>query len=198
VKNWLGLGSQAEYGPQSRPIDESAPTRPTTLYGAAKLSVCVTAERLCDGLGVRFAWLRLFSSYGPGDHPNWMIPYLIEKLLNGERPSLTAGEQLWDYIYAADAAAAIAAVARQTAATGVFNLGSGRAEPLRRIVERIRDGIDPRLPLGFGEIPYRPDQVMRLEADISRLRAATGWAPRTPLETGLAKTIEWHRERRRG
>ena len=197
VKNWLGLGSQAEYGPQPRAVDETTPTAPTTLYGAAKLRVCVAAQRLCEIYGLRFGWLRLFSSYGPGDHPNWMIPYLIEKLLNGERPSLTAGGQLWDYIYVADAAEAIAAVARTPGASGVFNLGSGRAESLRKIVENIRDRIDPRLPLGFGEIPYRPDQVMRLEADISRLRAATGWAPRTPLSTGLARTIEWHNERRR-
>jgi nucleoside-diphosphate-sugar epimerase len=198
VKRFVGLGSQAEYGPCSARLDEQTPTRPTTLYGAAKLAVCVTAERLCELLGVGFAWIRVFSTYGPGDHPQWMIPYLIDKLLDGERPSLTAGEQLWDYLYAADAGAAIYAVARTPAATGVFNLGSGRPETLRRTIEMARDMIDPSLPLGFGEVPYRPDQVMHLEANIARLQAATGWAPRVSLAEGLAKTVEWRREQRAG
>jgi nucleoside-diphosphate-sugar epimerase len=37
----------------------------------------------------------------------------------------------------------------------------------------------------FGAVPYRPDQVMWLEADISRLQADTGWSPMVSLEAGL-------------
>jgi len=40
VKNWIGLGSQAEYGLLANEIDEEAPTKPTTLYGASKLATC--------------------------------------------------------------------------------------------------------------------------------------------------------------
>jgi hypothetical protein len=54
------------------------------------------------------------------------------------------------------------------------------------------------LPLGFGEVPYRPDQVMHLEGDISRLTSATGWTPRTTLCEGLARTIAWHRSQQNG
>ncbi|HUS34651.1 MAG TPA: NAD(P)-dependent oxidoreductase, partial [Verrucomicrobiae bacterium] len=75
-----------------------------------------------------------------------------------------------------------------------FNLGSGRAESLRKIVETLRDAIDPKLPLGIGEVPYRPDQVMHLEADISKLTKATGWTPATSLEDGLKQTVAWHRQ----
>jgi nucleoside-diphosphate-sugar epimerase len=77
---------------------------------------------------------------------------------------------------------------------GVFNLGSGNARPVRAIVERIRDLIDPSLPLGFGEINYPPNQVMRLEADITRLRSAIEWTPQTSLDEGLRCTVEWYRE----
>lgn len=194
AKHFVGLGSQAEYGPCQARIDESTPTAPTTMYGAAKLSACLMAERLCANSGARFAWLRLFSSYGPRDNPEWLIPYLALKLLHGERPSVTAAEQRWDYVYVDDAARAVAAVAREAKAGGVFNLGSGTAPRLRDIIERVRDEIDPRLPVGFGEVPYRPDQVMHLEADIGRLVAATGWRPRTDLDEGVRATVAWYRE----
>jgi UDP-glucose 4-epimerase len=193
--SFVGLGSQAEYGLLSGRIDERAPTRPTTTYGAAKLATGCVVERAAAAAGRPFAWLRLFSSYGPDDDPSWLIPSMIRTLLAGDRPRLTKAEQIWDYIHVADVADAIIAVL-QTGARGVFNLGAGRARPLREIAELVRDAIDPALPIGFGEVDYRPDQVMHLEPDIGALRAATGWAPRVPLEQGLASTIAWYRAAR--
>jgi nucleoside-diphosphate-sugar epimerase len=188
------MGSQAEYGPHHGALDETAATRPTTVYGVTKLCACFYAERLCRDQGIRFAWLRLFSSYGPSDDSAWMIPSVVIQLLRGQRPALTAGLQRWDYIHVADVATALIAVAQTPTAEGVFNLGSGEAPLLREVVEAIRDRIDQSLPLGFGEVPYRTDQVMHLQADIRRLREATGWRPRVPLREGLAQTIEWYRE----
>ena len=60
----------------------------------------------------------------------------------------------------------------------------------------LRDLIDPALPLGFGEVAYRQDQVMQLEARIDRLVQATGWAPQITLKEGLRRTIAWHVARR--
>ena len=192
-RHFLGLGSQAEYGPVAGRICENTPTAPTTVYGAAKLGLALMLERQAAACGLGFTWLRLFSCYGPGDHPAWLIPYLIRSLLAGERPSLTGAEQVWDYLHVDDAAAAVVA-AMDAGATGVFNLGSGDARPLRAIIELVRDAIDPALSLGIGEQPYRPDQVMHLEADITALRAATGWTPRVPLEQGIAATVAWYRQ----
>jgi UDP-glucose 4-epimerase len=194
ARHFVGLGSQAEYGPCQARIDERTPTAPTTMYGAAKLATCILASRLCELSGARFAWLRLFSSYGPRDNPEWMIPYLALKLLHRERPSVTAAEQLWDYIYIEDAAAAVVAAAKSEGAGGVFNLGSGSAPRLRDIIEAVRDTIDPALPVGFGEVAYRPDQVMHLEADITRLNRATGWSPRMGLADGIRRTVDWYRQ----
>lgn len=195
-RSWVGMGSQAEYGIYNDPISEQMPANPVTVYGVTKLCTCLLTQRLCDLYDMRFVWLRLFSPYGPADSPGWLIPYVILTLLHGERPSLTAGEQRWDYLFVEDAAEAIYRVAINPDAHGVFNLGSGEAHTVRSIVERIRALIDPDLPVGFGEVPYRPDQIMHLQADISRLREATGWSPRVGLEDGLRRTVDWYRENR--
>ena len=66
--------------------------------------------------------------------------------------------------------------------------------PLRRYMEELRDAIDPALPLGLGQIPYGPRQVMHLQADLSALRQDTGFEPRTAFADGIRKTIEWIRK----
>jgi UDP-glucose 4-epimerase len=192
VEHWIGAGSQAEYGPKNEPIRESDLPRPTTLYGAAKLSTALMTERISLLGGIKHSWLRIFSTYGPDDNPDWMLPTLIRALLNGERPALTAGDQLWDYLHVNDASRAFVAVA-DAGVTGIFNLGSGVAVPLRNVIETIRDLIDPGLSLGFGEVPYRPDQVMRLHADVKELRLATNWQPMIDLQSGLRELVNWHR-----
>ena len=192
AKTWIGLGSQAEYGPCQNIISELCPTKPTTLYGTSKLSAQLLSERLSQVYGIRYAWLRLFSSFGPTDNPEWLIPYLTNSLVAKQKPKLTAAEQLWDYIYIEDVASALRAVLDSKNAIGVFNLGSGQAYELKIIIEKIRDLIDPQLPLGFGEVGYRPDQVMHLQADISRLSEATGWSPKVNIDIAIKETVEWY------
>jgi UDP-glucose 4-epimerase len=185
---FVGLGSQAEYGPLPGRISESAVARPTHCYGAAKLATALVLERSAAASGRGFAWLRLFSSYGPGDDPTWLLPYLTRTLMAGEKPKVTRAEQVWDYIHVDDVARGIVA-AVDARPNGIFNLGSGRALRLRHIIEILRDLIDPALPIGFGEIDYRADQVMHLEADTSALQAATGWVPKVSIEDGLAELV---------
>lgn len=195
-RRWVGLGSQAEYGHYAGVLTEGLPAHPVTAYGVAKLCVGLLTQKLGVLLGMRVVWLRLLATYGPGDDERHLIPATIRTLLAGEKPTLTLGEQRWDYLYVEDAAEAIYRAATNDAADGVYNLGSGETRTIRDIVERIRDLIDPALPLGFGDIPYRPDQVMHLQADISRLQIATGWAPQTGLDEGLRRTVDWYRSRR--
>jgi len=192
---FVGLGSQAEYGPQNRRLDENAPLTPITEYGRAKVRAWESLQTLAGAADVRLAWVRLFSAYGPGDNRQCLIPTLIETLLGRGCPALTAGEQLWDFLYAGDAAQALAALAQTPQAAGAFNLGRGQVTTIRHVAETLRDLIDRTLPLGLGEVPYGPDALMHLEADVSRLTAVTGWHARTPLRAGLERTIAWHRAR---
>ena len=193
-KRWIGLGSQAEYGTSNSELTENMPTHPQTTYGVAKLCVGLLSQKLCEAYGIGFTWLRLTAAYGPMDDRDHMIPQVILTLLRGDKPSLTLGEQRWDYLYSEDVARVIWQAATTPEGQGIFNLGSGEAHSVRSIVERIRDLIDPALPLGFGEVPYRPDQIMHLQADISRLQKVTGWSPQVSLDEGLRQTVDWYRE----
>jgi UDP-glucose 4-epimerase len=192
VGTFVGIGSQAEYGRRPGPVDETCSTVPETMYGAVKVGTYLALKQIFADSDVRFAWLRLFSSYGPKDNPQALIPYVARTLLEGQVPALTNGEQVWNYTYVKDVVKGIYAVARVHQARGLFNLGSGQTTIIRGVVELIRDMINPSLPLGFGQRPYATGQVMHLEPDISRIQTTTGWAPTTSLETGLLETIHYY------
>jgi nucleoside-diphosphate-sugar epimerase len=189
VSRFIGIGSQAEYGRHDCRIDESAATEPFLLYGAAKLSAFHLTRQRAAEAGIGYAWLRLFSPYGPGDNPNWLIPSVTAQLLVGQAPRISAGTQKWDYLHIADAAQGIFAAALANNAQGVFNLASGRAVAVRTIVEHLRNLACPGLNLTFGDIPFGPNQIMHLEGDCSRLTAATGWSPSIRIEDGLATVV---------
>lgn len=191
AKVFVGAGSQAEYGPYPRAIREDDITRPTTLYGMAKLAAGSMAIHLSKERGLRATWLRVFSTYGPKDADHWLIPSTIRNLRSGQHMALTACEQQWGFLHARDAAAAFRLAITDPTASGVFNVGSPEAPPLRGTVTRLRDLVSPGAGLGFGELAYRSDQVMVLAADVSRM-LALGWRPEVPLDEGLRETVSWH------
>ena len=118
------------------------------------------------------------------------IPKLVDGLLGFV---VRAGDQRWDYLYVEDAANAIYQTAINRDTQGVFNLASGETHAIREIIERVRDLTDPSLRLRFGELPYPPDQQMRLTANIDRLVSATGWRPEVNIEEGLKRTVDWYK-----
>jgi UDP-glucose 4-epimerase len=194
-KHWIGIGSQAEFGPINRAISEEDQKCATTVYGWAKTLVAEQSQSLCESLGMTWSWVRVFSMYGPGDSTNWLIPSVINNFLRGESPALTLCEQYWDYLYIDDAAEAIIKIAIEHAA-GDFNLGSGTAICLRELVERIRYMMASDVELQFGKIQYRPDQVFHLQADISKLVTKVKWRPVVSLDQGLVNTISYFRSDR--
>lgn len=187
---FVGAGSQAEYGRVQGVLKPDTPCYPENGYGIAKLCAGQMSRVEAQKLGMEHIWVRVLSVYGPGDSDATMIASVIHQLLCGKKPSLTAGEQMWDYLYSGDAARAFRLIAEQGKDGKIYPLGSGHARPLREYIEALRDAIDPTLPLGLGEIPYAPLQVMHLEADISALQADTGFAPFTDFADGIRATIQ--------
>ena len=194
VAHYIGVGSQAEYGPTEGIVDETMPLLPTTRYGVAKAAAGLATRAALLGTNTAFSWVRIFSAYGPGDAPHWMIQAIGRSLLKDEPAEMTPGTQLWDYIYVDDVAEAFAAMAATPAGLGYVNLGSGSTSTVREIVELMKAAAASQSDIVFGAVPFRPDQVMHLEADIGKLTSITGWRPRVPLDRGLARTIDYLRE----
>ena len=190
---FLNLGSCVEYGECSIPVRETDAIQPKNLYGAAKHAVEDLLLRLGAGFGVRTASVRLFWSYGPGDDEARLIPSLTRKLLRNERHSMTPATQMWDFLYITDVVEALVQIAATPKAQGVFNLGSGRPQPLREVAETLRHITKSTALIGFGDIPFPPGQMMHLEADVTRLQETVGWSPRVSIEAGLAETVAWYR-----
>ena len=202
---FVGAGSQAEYGPFEGRLQPDTPAFPQTGYGAAKLAAGQMSRLLCSQLGLRHTWVRILSVYGPWDTKKSMVMSTLSALLAGEKPSLTRGEQKWDYLYSEDAAEALYLLGDRGQDGKVYCLGSGETEELRKYMLQIRDAAAavsgvPRenLPLGIGELPYANGQVMNLCADISDLQRDTGFSPRWSFEAGIRKTAEFVKRQEEG
>ncbi|MCI8994089.1 MAG: NAD(P)-dependent oxidoreductase [Lachnospiraceae bacterium] len=193
---FVGAGSQAEYGRVEGLLTPETPSFPENGYGIAKLCAGQMSRILCAQQGIRHVWTRILSVYGPCDRRETMIMAAIDKLLRGEKPSFTKGEQQWDYLYAQDAARALYLLGEKGQDGRIYCLGSGKARPLAEYIQILRDAIDPGLPLGLGEIPYGSKQVMHLCADITQLKEDTGFEPQISFEAGIKETIAWLRSHR--
>lgn len=190
-KTFIGVGSQAEYGRVEGVLKADTPTNPENGYGIAKLKASSATKDLCRELKIKHIWIRVLSIYGPYDGENTMVTSTVNKLLNDIKPSLTRGEQLWDYLYADDAANALYLLGESGIDGKIYPIGSGNARPLREYIEIIRDAINEAAELGFGEVPYSDKQVMHLCADISELTKDTGFVPEVSFEEGIRRTVEY-------
>lgn len=191
---FVGAGSQAEYGRVEGTLTPKTPTFPENGYGMAKLCAGQMSQVLCTKYNIRHVWMRILSIYGPNDGKHTMVMSGMHQMLQGERPSYTKAEQMWDYLYCGDAADAMYLAATNGKENAVYCLGSGNARPLKAYIEEIRDVVNPNSDIGFGDIPYFDKQVMYLCADIQNLQKDTGFVPKTEFKDGIQKTYEWLKE----
>lgn len=190
AKVFVGAGSQAEYGTTTQPLNDKVPVNPTSGYGIAKYSAGKLCRLYCQQKGIRFNWTRILSVYGINDPDRTLIMYLIKTFLSGNAPELTKCEQMWDYIYSKDAAAAILAICEKGVDGKTYCIGSGNCMPLKQYVEIIRDCINPNLEVKYGVKPYYPHQAMYLNADITDLTSDTGFQPKYSFKQGIMEVLD--------
>lgn len=195
-RTFVGAGSQAEYGRTQGILRPDTPVFPKNGYGMAKLCAGQMSRKACEQLGLQHIWVRVFSVYGPYDRAETMVSTSLRQMLRNRETRFTQGEQLWDFLYSADAADALFRIGLHPVHGRVYCLGSGKARPLREYILKMKELTNCKAPVRLGEIPYSSNQVMHLCADIHELTKDTGFVPVTDFETGICETIQWMRQRK--
>lgn len=188
-KKFVGAGSQAEYGRFEGVLKPDTPCFPENGYGIAKLCAGQMTREHAHQIGLEHVWVRILSLYGPNDGTQSLVMSTINKLMNGEVPQFTKGEQMWDYLYSGDAARAFRLVGERGMDGKIYPLGSGIAKPIKEYIETIKDVVSPGTELKYGDIPYSDKQVMYLQANISELQKDTGWIPKIGFEEGIKSVV---------
>lgn len=187
-------GSTMEYAYCGQGINGQACPSPQNAYGAAKISARYLCEALCEELKLPYIYVVITGVYAADRRDNNVIYYTISELLQGRKPSLTALEQRWDYIHIDDVTQAFYLIATQGKAGAFYGIGHGDNWPLSNYIVQIRDAIDPSLPLGIGEVPYKDARLPSSCVDVTSLKKDTGFVAEIPFEVGIKKVIEAMRE----
>ena len=191
---FIGAGSQAEYGRVEGILTPDTPTHPENEYGRCKRRAGIETRKMCQGLGLRHIWARVLSVYGPFDGENSMVTSSLRKMIAGEDVSFTAGEQMWDYLYASDAGRAFRLMGEKGIDGKTYVLGSGECRRLKDYIRIMTEEVKYAGRPGIGDLPYAERQVMYLQADITDLRKDTGFAPEKDFREGIQNTIEYLKE----
>lgn len=219
VRRIIFSSSATVYGqPDSVPIGEDAPLRPTNPYGWGKV---FTERLLCDLHTADGAWgvgnLRYFNPVGahesgllgedPRGVPNNLMPS-ISQVAVGQRPRLEVfgsdyptpdGTAIRDYIHVMDLAEGhVAALNRLLGSGGVFtvNLGTGRGYSVLELVRAFEAACGREIPLSLA--PRRPGDVPECYAGVELARELLGWASGRGLEQMCADAWRWQKGNPRG
>lgn len=181
---FICTGSQAEYGRQTALITEETCPYPGDAYGAAKLAACALSRVRAAELGIEWLWGRVFSLYGKYEQEGRMLPALAESLRAGKPFALSStGGQNWDYLYAADAADALLALAERGRTGEIYNIAHGDYRPLHDFIAEAQRTIAPNAAVSYGEGTGN----FSLQASVDKLRRDTGWQPTTGFIEGLCR-----------
>jgi UDP-glucose 4-epimerase len=202
----------ALYGePESTPILEEAPLRPTNPYGESKLLVEQMLTWLNRLHGFRYASLRYFNvagaAFGRGEThepESHLIPLILDVAI-GRRESIKVfgqdyptpdGTAVRDYIHVGDLAQAhlLAFEALSERDRMIYNIGNGEGFSVREIIESVRRVTGQ--PIAVVDEPRRPGDPAVLIASSAKIKRELGWKPEhESIDAIVASAWEWHRQR---
>lgn len=187
-RRFLFTGSQAEYGVHHETITEDTPCRPVSEYGIAKVEFGRQAEALCRKLGMEYVHTRIFSVYGPGDHPWSLVQTCLSTWMDGGEMKLGECTQFWNFLYIEDTAAALVCLLTE-GRPGVYNIAGNDTRPLRAYIEEMYRLCGSRGSFRYGERPQNAEGPADLMPDISRICRETAWRPVTAFSEGIYETL---------
>jgi len=184
---------------------EETAYRPNSPYSASKASSDHLVRAWGETFGLPVLVTNCSNNYGPYQFPEKLIPVLILKALKGEQlPIYGKGENVRDWLYVEDHAAALRLVLERGRLGETYNLG-GSAErrniDVARAVCAIMDELLPDSPHRPHEnlitfVADRPGHDLRYAIDSSKIERELGWRPQESFESGLKRTVAWYLENR--
>ena len=198
-KRFIFAGSQAEYGIHFEKITEETPCTPVSEYGKAKLAFGLQGAALAPSLGLDFIHLRIFSTYGVGDHPHTLMSSCIRTFLADETMEMGDCMHTWNFLNIDDEAALIAKMATfngtLSAEGPIFNVASDDTRRLKEFVLEAYDLCGKRGECAFGEPQPKPEGIVQLNPSIDKAKRLLGWAPRVTFADGVKAMIAAENEK---
>jgi UDP-glucuronate 4-epimerase len=197
IKQFVFGSSSSVYGINAKvPFSEDDPIRqPISPYAATKAAgelLCHTYSHL---YGLRCVCLRFFTVYGPRQRPDLAI-HKFAKLITDRKPIPVFGDGTTrrDYTYVDDIIDGVmAAITYNKTNYEVINLGESRTVELNELISLLEAELDAHAIIDR-QAP-QPGDVPQTFADISKARAVLGYDPKTQIEEGLRRFVEWFRQK---
>lgn len=175
------ISSGLAYRDQGRPLHEDDPLETRHPYAASKAAADLLVRAVASGHAMPLTIIRPFSFSGMGDLGTRLFPSLLQAAAEGRPADLSSGEQVRDHCAVSDIARGVVLATTQATTFAsnldVFNLGSGRTESLRCLIERVVDELGLAVKLNFGARPANPFEPQFLVADTARARMQLNWQP---------------------
>lgn len=195
IKQFVFGSSSSVYGINAKvPFSENDPIRqPISPYAATKGAgelLCHTYSHL---YGLRCVCLRFFTVYGPRQRPDLAI-HKFAKLISQHKPIPVFGDGTTrrDYTYIDDIIDGVAAAIDYDQSNyEVMNLGESRTVELRELISLLEKELDAHAIIEHH--PPQPGDVPQTFADVSKARALLNYQPKTQIEEGLRRFVEWFR-----
>ena len=187
----------AGYGEQEQfPAEETHPIRPVSPYGAAKMSVELYLNYYRVQYGLEYTAMRYANVYGPHQDPHGeagVVAIFAERLLRGQTAIVNGdGEQTRDFVYVGDLVRAnVSALTRGDGMS--INIGTGIETSVNTVFRILRDLAGSRQEEIHG--PSMPGEQRRSCLENRMASYELGWYPETSLEEGLARTLDFFREK---
>ena len=195
-ERFVYIGSGDVYGDGQAPFREDQPVAPVSPYAVSKYA----AERFCRMFHQAYSWpivcLRPFNAYGPWQSVDRVVPELVVAGLQGKPLQMTEGRQTREFTFVEDVANAFVLALVTPGIDGeVLNVGSGEEVSMRTLALTVLELLGNPVEPEFGALPYRPTEIWRMVGDSSRAERLLGWRATRSLPDGLARTVDWYKQR---
>ncbi len=189
-KRVVFAGSCAEYDWDAGELLENvSPVSTGSPYSACKNALCILLEAFCRQADMSYAWGRIFHLFGPHEHEQRFVPYVIRSLLQDNSVNCETPDDVRDYMYVDDVAGAFAALL-DSRITGIINIASGKPVLIRDLVQKLATAAGKTHLVNYNTAQ---DRISRVMANTRRLNHELQWTQRYTLDDALGKTIDWWR-----